>query len=181
MTRTWLALLLMLAALAALATLGLAGCGLHPQLADPASANDAIFRPPTQQPSATATSLAPIATTPRTTPVIACVDKLSFINDQTIPDGTVVSPNSTLDKRWEVENSGNCNWDERYHIRLIGGPALGTNPVQPLFPARSGTRVIIRILMTAPAETGSYHSAWQAYNPADEAFGDPFFIDIVVK
>ncbi len=171
MKRIWLALVVLL---------GLSGCGLHPQLADPASANDAIFRPPTQQPSATATSLV-LVPTARLTPVIACEDKLSFINDQTIPDGTVVSPNSTLDKRWEVENNGNCNWDERYHIRLIGGPALGANPVEPLFPARSGTRVIIRILMTAPAEAGSYHSAWQAYNPADEPFGDPFFIDIVVK
>ncbi len=174
MTRTWLAFV------AVLFGLGLSGCGLHPQAADPASANDAIFRPPTQQPSATPTSPA-LAATPRPTPLIACVDKLAFINDQTIPDGTVVSPNATLDKRWEVENDGNCNWDERYHVRLIGGPELGANPVQPLFPARSGTRVIIRILMNAPAEPGSYHSAWQAYNPGDEPFGDPFFIDIVVK
>ncbi len=173
MIKGWLALILII---------GLAGCGLHPQLADPSSANDAIFRPATPLPTGTPTFPAPpAAATIRPTLVIDCVDKLSFINDQTIPDGTVVSPNSTLDKRWEVENSGNCNWDDRYHIRLIGGPDMGANPVQPLFPARSGTRVIIRILMTAPAETGSYHSAWQAYNPADEPFGDPFFIDIVVK
>ncbi len=172
-TRAWILLI---------AALGLSGCGLHPQLADPSSANQAIFRPPTQQPTSTATFPAPAAaTTPRPTPVIACADKLTFINDQTIPDGTEVSPNATLDKRWEVENSGSCNWDESYHIRLIGGPELGAAPVQSLFPARSGTRVIIRILMTAPAEPGSYHSAWQAYNPADVAFGDPFFIDIVVK
>lgn len=169
------------ARLAFILALGLAGCGFHPQLADPASANEAIFRPPTQQPTGTPTFPASAAATTHPTPVIACEDKLAFINDQTIPDGTEVSPNATLDKRWEVENSGNCNWDERYHIRLIGGPDLGANPVQPLFPARSGTRVIIRILMTAPAESGSYHSAWQAYNPADEPFGDPFFIDIVVK
>ncbi len=173
MTKVWLALII---------AIGLSGCGIHPQLADPSSANDAIFRPPTQQPTPTPTFPAPaVDTTPRPTPVIACEDKLTFINDQTIPDGTEVSPNSTLDKRWEVENSGSCNWDERYHIRLIGGPEMGADPVQPLFPARSGTRVIIRLLMTAPAEPGSYHSAWQAYNPADEAFGDPFFIDIVVK
>jgi hypothetical protein len=173
MTKVWLALII---------TLGLSGCGLHPQLADPSSANDAIFRPPTQQPTLTPTLAAPAAvTSPRSTPLIACKDNLTFVNDQTIPDGTQVSPNSTLDKRWEVENSGTCNWDELYHIRLIGGPELGAAPVQSLFPARSGTRVIIRILMTAPAEPGSYHSAWQAYNPADEPFGDPFFIDIVVK
>ena len=76
-----------------------------------------------------------------------------------------MAPNSSLDKRWEVENSGTCNWDERYHLRLIGGPDLGANPVQPLFPARSGSTATIRIEMTAPAKAGSYRSAWQAYNP----------------
>jgi len=166
--------------LALVLILGLTGCGIHPQLADPSSAKDALFRPATQPPPSTPTFPAP-AITNLPTPVVACVDKLTFINDQTIPDGTEVAPSSTLDKRWEVENNGSCNWDERYHLRLIGGPDMGANPVQPLFPARSGSRVIIRILMTAPDKAGSYHSAWQAYNPADEPFGDPFYIDIVVK
>lgn len=172
MTKAGLALILMLV---------LTGCGVHPQLVDPSSANEALFRPATQLPPSTPTVPAPVVTNLLPTPVVTCVDKLTFINDQTIPDGTEVAPNSTLDKRWEVENNGSCNWDERYHLRLIGGPELGADPVQPLFPARSGTRVIIRILMTAPDKAGSYHSAWQAYNPADEPFGDPVFIDIAVK
>jgi hypothetical protein len=171
MIRTWLAVIL---------TLGLAGCGPHPQLADPATSGEAVFRPATLPPPATATPLVLIPTA-RPTPAIACVDKLTFVNDQTIPDGTQVAPNSTLDKRWEVENSGTCNWDESYHLRLTGGPGMGANPVQPLFPARSGSLAVIRIVMTAPEKPGSYRSAWQAYNPADEAFGDPFYIDIVVK
>jgi hypothetical protein len=33
----------------------------------------------------------------------------------------------------------------------------------------------------APSEPGSYRSAWQAYNPQGEPFGDPFFIDFVVE
>jgi hypothetical protein len=160
--------------------LSLAGCGLHPQLADPASTSLAPFVPPTQPPFATPTPI-PTPVTPRPTPVLACDDKLTFINDQTIPDGTVVAPSSTLDKRWEVANDGSCNWDDRYHLRLVGGPDLGADPVQPLFPARSGSRAVIRIVMTAPAKPGAYRSAWQAYNPADEAFGDPFYIDIIVK
>ena len=168
------------AGLALFLILGLTGCGIHPQLVDPSSENDAVFRPATQLPPSTPTFPAPVVTN-QATPVVACVDKLTFINDQTIPDGTQVAPSSTLDKRWEVENNGSCNWDERYHLRLIGGPDMGANPVQPLFPARSGSRVIIRILMTAPDKARSYHSAWQAYNPADEPFGDPFYIDIVVK
>jgi hypothetical protein len=166
--------------LAWIVLLVLAGCGIRPQVADPASSGEAVFRPATQPPPPTATLPVAVATA-RPTPAIACVDKLTFINDQTIPDGTQVAANSTLDKRWEVENSGSCNWDEKYHLRLIGGTNMGTDPVQPLFPARSGSQAVIRILMTAPSKPGAYRSAWQAYNPSDVAFGDPFYIDIVVK
>jgi len=166
--------------LAFIVMLGLAGCGLfHPQLVDPASTSEAPFIPATQLPPTTPT--APTVPTARPSPVITCEDKLTFLNDQTIPDGTQVDANSTLDKRWEVENSGTCNWDEHYHLRLVGGPELGADPVQPLYPARSGSRTVIRIVMTAPAKAGSYRSAWQAYNPSDEPFGDPFYVEIIVK
>ena len=160
--------------------LGLAGCGLRPQLVDPASTGEAPFRPVTQAPPITPTAV-PIPTSVHATPVVTCIDKLTYVSDQTIPDGTEVAPNSSLDKRWEVQNSGTCNWDERYQLRLVGGPDLGANAVQPLFPARSGSTATIRIEMTAPAKSGSYRSAWQAYNPNDEPFGDPFYIEIVVK
>jgi hypothetical protein len=110
-----------------------------------------------------------------------CEDSLIFIQDVTIPDGTVVVPESTMDKRWEVENSGNCNWDDRYRVRLIAGPEMGAQKEQALYPARSGTRATIRILFKAPVEPGTYRSAWQAFNPQGEPFGDPFFIEIVVE
>jgi len=80
-----------------------------------------------------------------------------------------------------VQNSGNCNWDERYRLRLIAGPAMQASEEQALFPARSGTRAIIQVVFQAPAEPGTYRSAWQAYNPDGQPFGDVIFIDIVVK
>jgi hypothetical protein len=98
-----------------------------------------------------------------------------------IPDGTIVLPESTMDKRWEVENNGSCNWNEKYRIRLLAGPAMGAQQEQTLFPARSGTRAVIRIQFIAPTEPGTYRSAWQAYNAQDASFGDPFFIDFVVQ
>ncbi len=110
-----------------------------------------------------------------------CEDSLIFLQDVTIPDGTVVVPESTMDKRWEVENSGNCNWDENYRVRLIAGPEMGAQKEQALYPARSGTQATIRILFKAPTEPGTYRSAWQAFNPQGEPFGDPFFIEIVVE
>jgi hypothetical protein len=137
------------------------------------------FLPPTAQsvlPSLTAGTAEPTIT-----PAVICKDQLTFLSDLTIPDGAVVSPNSTLDKRWEVENSGNCNWDGNYRIRLIAGPDLSAQKEQALYPARNGTRATIRLVFKAPLEPGSYRSAWQAFNPRGEPFGDPFFIDILVE
>jgi hypothetical protein len=105
---------------------------------------------------------------------------LTFLQDLSIPDGTVVSPEATLDKRWQIQNSGNCNWDERYRVRRIAGAALGVAEEQALFPARSGSQASLRMVFKAPAEPGSYRSAWQAITPQGAPFGDPFFIDIVV-
>ncbi len=136
------------------------------------------FRPPTA--IASPATSAPEEPTAKPTPPTDCTDQLTFIADVTIPDGTSVAPESTLDKRWEVENRGTCNWDERYQMRLIAGSHLGASPDQALFPARSGSRAVIRIQFTAPAETGVYRSAWQAVNPAGQPFGDPIYIEIIV-
>jgi hypothetical protein len=109
-----------------------------------------------------------------------CTNVLSFIDDLTILDGSIVAPGEMLDKRWQVENSGTCNWDERYRLRLIAGSNLGSPSELALYPARSGTPAEIRIMFTAPEEAGPYRSAWQAYGPDSEPFGDQIFIDIVV-
>ena len=141
--------------------------------------------PPTLTPVPTNTQ-APVQTNP---PGIAqevvsasgCIDNLVFISDLTIPDGTSVVPGSTLDKQWEVENRGTCDWSTGYQIRLIDGPDLDAEVKQDLVSALAGTRVTIRMVFTAPEEPGSYHSAWQAFNPEGSSFGDPVFIDFIVE
>ncbi len=132
---------------------------------------------PTIIPTETFFSPPPIALTP--TP--ACRDGLSFLEDLTIPDSTVVSPGSSLDKQWLVQNSGSCNWDNRYRLRLVDGDALGASPEQALFPARAGMQATLRILFTAPMDTGEYVSEWQAFDPSGVPFGESFFIKIVVQ
>jgi len=104
-----------------------------------------------------------------------------FIEDLTIPDGTVTSPGEALDKRWLVENNGSCNWDADYRLQLSAGQDLGAQTVQALYPARSGSRATIRIVFKAPLESGGYRSAWQAFAADGTAFGDPIFIDIQVS
>ncbi len=117
---------------------------------------------------------------PQATPTPSCTSSLRYIEDLTLPDGSFVAPGDLLDKRWRVENNGSCNWDVHYRLKPIAGPPLGAPPEFALFPARAGTQATIQINFTAPAEAGAYRSAWQAYDPLGQAFGDPIFIDIVV-
>ena len=150
----------------------------------------AFYRPPTLAapglsptlPAPTATDTPPpVLVTPIATAAPACTDNLTFLEDLTIPDGMLVSPGEALDKRWQVENSGTCNWDAGYRLELLSGPALGAASEQALYPARSGTEAVIRIQFAAPAEAGTYQSAWQAVSPGGNPFGDPIYIQIVVQ
>jgi hypothetical protein len=106
---------------------------------------------------------------------------LAFLDDATIPDYSIVAPGSALDKQWLVQNSGSCNWDSRYRLRLVGGVALGASLEQALYPARAGMQATLQIFFTTPMETGEYYSEWQAFDAKGIPFGEVFFIKIVVQ
>ena len=147
-------------------------------------------RTPPGIPTATVSSLPPPTSSPTpsdagepvrpsTTP--ACQNSLKFVADLTVPDGTIVARGAVIDKRWQVENNGTCNWDEGYRFKLISGPDLGSPSEQALFPARSGAVAVIRALFVAPSMPGVYRSAWQAVGPDAETFGDIIYIEVRVN
>jgi hypothetical protein len=115
------------------------------------------------------------------TPTPNCVNGLTFISDITINDNSSVPPGSVLDKQWLVQNSGTCNWDDRYRIRLISGDPLGASTEQATYPARARTQATFQIIFTAPLDAGSYTSEWQVFDNNGVPFGDTFFIKIVVQ
>jgi len=98
----------------------------------------------------------------------------------TIPDGSIVIPGQLIDKRWQVTNSGTCNWDGRYRLMHIGGDAMGVAASLPLYPATAGAEAIISIVFTAPQAAGTYESQWQAVNPDGVSFGSAFYMQVVV-
>jgi len=173
-----------------LVVLLLTACGVEEQLASTLLVLEPTqdYRSPTVAMETPSMILLPSATPtqfprtelplPSTTP--DCEDALRFLEDLTIPDGSRMIAGNPVDKRWRVENAGSCNWDGGYRLRLLGGIAMGVPVEQALYPARAGAQAVIRILFTAPAKPGTYRSAWQAVNPAGEAFGDPFYIEIQV-
>jgi hypothetical protein len=122
--------------------------------------------------------LLPTVVVPSATP--PCTDNLTYLQDLTIPDGTTMVPGQSIDKQWQVRNSGTCNWDDRYRLKLMSGDALSAVPVQPLYPARAGTDAVIRIVFTAPEAARLYGCQWQAVNPDGLPFGDPFYMQVAV-
>lgn len=151
------------------------------------------FRPPTLEPPLIEPTLiiqptkqvvvaqsTPLPTIVPTVNPAQCTNDLSFISDLTIPDNTFVTYGSSLDKQWLVENIGTCNWNSSYRLRHLGGAVLGTPEEVMLYPARAGTQATIQIIFTAPFTDGVYESAWQAYDPAGNPFGQPVYIRITV-
>lgn len=159
----------------------LTGC-LRPLQADPLESDVPAFIPPTLiPPTPTVEKIETTKVSLNPTQESNCIDNLTFIQDETIPDGTKVTPGSEIVKRWELKNSGTCNWGPGYTIRLVGGEAFEATSPQDLFPARNGTSLSLELKFIAPEEPGKYRSVWQAYNPSETAFGDTFYVDFTVE
>lgn len=159
--------------------LGSFGCGERPTPYRPPTTVFQTADPSIESPTPAPSAQLSITLHPQATP--QCTDSLTYLEDVTFPDGATVKPGASLDKRWLIQNSGTCNWDERYRLKFVSGVELGAPLEQALFPARSGTKATLRVTFTAPTEPGTYQSAWQAYDPQGQPFGDPIYLQVIVS
>jgi next to BRCA1 gene 1 protein len=137
---------------------------------------------PTSTPKPQQTQLtAPTSEIAAPSPTPNCINDLKFFQDLSIADGTIIQPGAKVDKRWMVENTGSCDWDQNYSLRLVQGDALNLATTQALVPAKSNTNAIIQLIFTAPDLPGEYISVWQAFDPAGVPFGEQIYLQIVVK
>jgi hypothetical protein len=180
---TWFILIILLA----LSSLLLAACSASGIPSNKPPEGGDLYRPPalstpiaSPTPLPSSTPIPQLSAAPTQPPAPACENGLRYIEDLSIPDGSIAASGESLDKRWRVENNGTCNWDERYRLKLIAGPDLGAGQARALYPARGGSQADLQIIFTAPQEPGAYRSAWQAHDPAGQPFGDPIFIDFIV-
>ncbi len=113
-------------------------------------------------------------------------DVATFMDDITVPDGTVFSPGASFVKTWLLKNVGTCTWTTEYEIFFesgehMGGPA-DLNLTKNVLPGES---VQISVSLTAPATPGTYRGNWKFHNAKGDVFGltsgGPFYVEIVVK
>jgi hypothetical protein len=112
---------------------------------------------------------------------LACQDDALFLEDLTIPDGSIITPGAILDKRWSIQNSGTCDWGEDYRLLRLGEDSFEGPQSLALYPARAGSTAVLRVELYAPLTPGDYLSRWQAQSPDGTLFGDVVYVLIVVE
>ena len=123
-----------------------------------------------------------------TAPPTGCTDLATFVQDMTIPDGTVVRPGQAFTKTWRLRNDGTCTWTTAYAIVFTGGNAMGGPAAQALpVSVAPGGSVDISINLVAPEAPGTYRGEWQLRNAAGQLFGlgadrnRPFWLQVRVE
>lgn len=111
-----------------------------------------------------------------------------FVEDVTIPDGTVVAPDVELVKAWKVKNGGTSVWPEGCVLKMQtgrcgvapfdGAPDVINARVPPLAP---GEEFIAEVQLQTPSEPGRYTAYWRMCDPHGHIFGHRFWTDVVVS
>ncbi len=125
--------------------------------------------------AATATSIPTQAPSP--TP---CFSDAIYVADLTIPDNTVLAPNTPIDKQWQIRNNGDCAWNADYRIIFSEGALMNANVEHAVYPAKAGGDATVQIDMVAPDVPGEYRGYWQLVDGNGQPFGQRLYIQIIV-
>ncbi|MGH2628076.1 MAG: NBR1-Ig-like domain-containing protein, partial [Anaerolineales bacterium] len=94
----------------------------------------AVVSPTARGSVATPPSLPATATVEATATLEPCRADATFLEDLTIPDGSIVGPGEEIDKRWAVENSGTCDWGPGYALVRLSSDELSGPAQIDLYP-----------------------------------------------
>lgn len=138
--------------------------------------------PPAETPTVTVTLTVGVLATPGALGTPGLCDDAVWVSDVTVPDGSVMTPGQEFLKTWKVRNTGDCTWGAGYTLiyggyndRMSGVPAALTTTVVP------NQEVDVSVQFKAPTTPKEYLSAWRMANPNGYAFGQFFFVKIIVR
>jgi uncharacterized protein (TIGR02996 family) len=105
-------------------------------------------------------------------------DNAEMLADVTIPDGTEVVAGVSFVKTWRLRNTGKTTWGRGYELTHIDGPDFGASGLD--IAAAPGEEIDLSLEMIAVGE-GLQRSSWQLTSPDGDAFGDEFWVEVVVR
>lgn len=108
-------------------------------------------------------------------------NKSAFIDDITIPDGTILAPGEVFVKTWELKNTGYCTWKAESSLKFFMGNSMSGQDTEIGKTLASGNQAKFSIELTAPDTEGTYTGYWILADKYGYPFGTPFFVQIVVQ
>ena len=114
----------------------------------------------THTPTKTATPTQTHTPTPTNTPAVPLAQ---FMEDVTIPDGTLMEPGQAFTKTWRLKNAGALEWGEGANLGFHDGEQMGGASPVAVPNVQPGETVDISVDLVAPAETGNYTGKWRLF------------------
>ncbi|KAJ1655911.1 hypothetical protein GGF38_004676, partial [Coemansia sp. RSA 25] len=106
-----------------------------------------------------------------------------FVEDVTIPDGTVMAPGESFVKIWSVANMGDSEWPkDTMLVHIEGEPSIpGNKKAVPIVVSKRYEQVGIAVDLVAPMKPGRYVSQWRLMTSTGQYFGTGLWCTIVVE
>ncbi|PKV91855.1 helix-turn-helix protein [Amycolatopsis echigonensis] len=100
-------------------------------------------------------------------------DNSKFVGDVTVPDGTVIHVGETVQKVWELQNTGSVSWHQRYLQRMDLPPSPGScrTPDRVLIgDTPPGDHVMVSVPLTASPAPGRCWIGWKMVDASGKEF-----------
>jgi hypothetical protein len=148
--------------------------------------------PPTNTLEPTATHTPPATATAMSTPTATSTplpnDWAFFVEDVTIPDGTILTAGEPFTKIWRLRNAGSRSWTTDYDLIFLSGDDMdGAAAVALPRKVNPGETVDVVVTLVAPDDPGDYRGYWILRNASGGVFGagseanKPIWVDIAVE
>jgi hypothetical protein len=105
----------------------------------------------------------------------------AYVNDVTIPDGSVILAGAPFTKTWTIMNTGTCSWTTDYRLTFFNGESMGGTSVALTTPVPAGAQTQVSVNLTAPVLAGNYTGSWQMVDPQGNRFGEVVTVVITVS
>jgi len=145
-------------------------------------------QPPADEPTVTVTVTVDLLTTPVIigTPLGLCDDSnynpatvdVTYSDIPTIPE---VTAGQDFIKTWKIRNTGACTWGAGYTVVFAYGEKMNGVPAAINVPVTPNQEVDVSVQFKAPAKAGQYVSTWRMANASGSAFGQFFYVKIIVR
>lgn len=100
-----------------------------------------------------------------------------FVKDETLPDGSAVPLNTTVEKVWVVRNDGISEWPAGVKLVYVSGDEMAVELPNDI-RCSPGQEVRLVASLKAPPMTGRFVSYFRLHGPAGHPFGQRLWCDV---